>query len=408
MKILNFGSCNIDYVYSLAHIARAGETLHASGFNIFPGGKGLNQSIALARSGSFVYHAGCVGVDGTLLTDMLKDNGVDISYIKKVREKNGHAVIQVAADGENSIFINSGSNTMITKTDVDNTLSHFEKDDIILLQNEISNLEYIVNRAYEKEMCIVLNPSPINETIFKLNFNMLSYIMINEVEAKAISGFDDIEESLEFFKTNYPALRVIITLGKNGCVYQGENEIIYHPIYEVTAVDTTAAGDTFTGYFVSSVSRGDSIANALKRASCASAITVSRSGAATSIPVAAEVDKLIDSMNVKKIDFDSNRLMRRVEKCITDNISSVTLSDISDELGYSTVYTGSLIKKITGFTFKEYLHKKRVAFAAEQLRDTNAPISEIIQKCGYRNEGYFRKLFKEKYKVNPLEYRKRR
>ena len=141
MKILNFGSCNIDYVYSLAHIARAGETLHASGFNIFPGGKGLNQSIALARSGSFVYHAGCVGVDGTLLTDMLKDNGVDISYIKKVREKNGHAVIQVAADGENSIFINSGSNTMITKTDVDNTLSHFEKDDIILLQNEISNLE---------------------------------------------------------------------------------------------------------------------------------------------------------------------------------------------------------------------------------------------------------------------------
>ena len=87
MKILNFGSCNIDYVYSLAHIARAGETLHTSGFDIFPGGKGLNQSIALARSGSFVYHAGCVGVDGTLLTDILKDNGVDISYIKKVREK---------------------------------------------------------------------------------------------------------------------------------------------------------------------------------------------------------------------------------------------------------------------------------------------------------------------------------
>lgn len=301
MKILNFGSCNIDYVYSLAHIVREGETLHSDGFNVFPGGKGLNQSIALARAGSFVYHAGCVGIDGTLLTDTLSDNGVDISYIKRVREKNGHAIIQVSADGENSIFLYSGSNVMITETDVDNILSNFEKDDIILLQNEISNLEYIVNKAYQKGMCIILNPSPISETIFKLDFNMLSYIIINDVEAKEISGFDDYKDSLQFLKTNYPELRVVITLGKNGCVYQDKNEMIYHPIYEVTAIDTTAAGDTFTGYFVSCISRGENIANALKRASCASAITVSRLGAATSIPTAAEVDGLINTMSIKKM-----------------------------------------------------------------------------------------------------------
>ena len=123
MKILNFGTCNIDYVYSLTHIVRAGETLHSGGFNIFPGGKGLNQSIALARSGAQVFHAGCVGSDGDLLTDILSENGVDITHIKRVSDKNGHAIIQVSADGENSIFLHSGSNVMITKSDVDNTLS---------------------------------------------------------------------------------------------------------------------------------------------------------------------------------------------------------------------------------------------------------------------------------------------
>ena len=150
-------------------------------------------------------------------------------------------------------------------------------------------------------MCIILNPSPISETIFKLDFNMLSYIIINDVEAKEISGFDDYKDSLQFLKTNYPELRVVITLGKKGCVYQDKNEMIYHPIYEVTAIDTTAAGDTFTGYFVSCISRGENIANALKRASCASAITVSRLGAATSIPTAAEVDGLINTMSIKKM-----------------------------------------------------------------------------------------------------------
>ena len=186
MKILNFGSCNIDYVYSLHHIVKIGETETTHTLETFPGGKGLNQSIAVSRAGAKIYHAGCVGNDSKMLTDILQKNGVDISYLKTVDTKNGHAVIQVSSKGENSIFLYPGSNEMITKEYVDTVLDKFDAGDIIILQNEINNVDYIVEKAYQKGMCIILNPSPFNEKIHKINFNMLSYIVINEVELTEI------------------------------------------------------------------------------------------------------------------------------------------------------------------------------------------------------------------------------
>ena len=174
MKILNFGSCNIDYVYSMDHIVKVGETQTTYSLETFSGGKGLNQSIALARAGAEVYHAGCIGNDGEMLLDILNESGVDTSFVKKVDEKNGHAIIQVSAKGENSIFLYPGSNNMVTTEFIDEVLSHFGEGDILLLQNEISNLTYIIEKAYKKKMCIILNPSPINEVIEKIDFNMIS------------------------------------------------------------------------------------------------------------------------------------------------------------------------------------------------------------------------------------------
>ena len=132
MKILNFGSCNIDYVYSLDHIVEAGETETSYKRETFPGGKGLNQSIAVAKAGAKIYHAGCTGCDGDILSDILSENGVDISYLKKVSENNGHAVIQVSAKGENSIFIYPGSNEAVSKDYIDAVLENFGQGDIIL------------------------------------------------------------------------------------------------------------------------------------------------------------------------------------------------------------------------------------------------------------------------------------
>lgn len=186
MKILNFGSCNVDYVYSMERIVAPGETLSASKMELFPGGKGLNQSVAVAKAGAKVYHAGIIGNDGDMLFDILHKNGVDTTYINRVDAKNGHAIIQVDESGENSIFVHKGTNGMITERFVDCVIENFEKGDIILLQNEINNLEYIIDKAYQKGMRIFFNPSPFNQKLLEIPKGKVDVILdtdtYNEVD----------------------------------------------------------------------------------------------------------------------------------------------------------------------------------------------------------------------------------
>lgn len=289
MKILNFGSCNIDFVYKLDHIVTIGETETSNSMQVFPGGKGLNQSVALAKAGMEVYHAGCIGTDGEMLTDVLESNGVDISNIKKVDEKTGHAIIQVSNKGDNSIFLYSGSNAKITEEFVDEVLDKFQKGDMLLLQNEINKIDYIIEKAYKKGMYIIFNPSPYNDEIKNLDFNMLSYIIINEVEMSELTQCDNPKDGLKYFAKNYPKLKIIITLGSEGSMYSDTEKVVFQPSFKVKAIDTTAAGDTFTGYFFAQTAMGNSVENSLKIASVASAIVVSRKGASVSIPMLNEV-----------------------------------------------------------------------------------------------------------------------
>ncbi len=406
MKILNFGSCNIDYVYSLDHIVNVGETLSSQNLSVYPGGKGLNQSIALARAGCHVYHAGCVGGDGKILTDTLLKNGVDTKYINIVDSTTGHAIIQVSRDGENSIFIHPGSNGMITKEHIDNVLSHFEKGDILVLQNEINDIDYIIDRAYKNDMQIVLNPSPISKNLVDIDFNKLSYLILNEVEIKCFSASDDIYISLEFLKTRYPDLHVMLTLGKNGCIYQKGDYNYFHPIFETEVVDSTAAGDTFLGYFVAGIAKSSDIPTILKYASAAAAIAVSRTGAAPSIPTASEVETALKTMKIKPSDMASKRILKTIDDYINKDISTANLAELSKILGYSTVYTGNVVKKVTKMSFVEYLQTRRLDFAVNLLKNTEMSISEIIKTCGYSNESYFRRIFKEQYNTTPLKYRR--
>ena len=289
MKILNFGSCNLDYVYAMDHIVRVGETQSATGRETFPGGKGLNQSIAIARAGAQVFHAGCVGRDGNMLREVLSESGVDLSYLSTVDSPNGHAVIQVSAKGENSIFLYAGSNAMVSREIVDEVLTHFDEGDILLLQNEISNVPYIIEKAHEKRMQIIFNPSPFTEELREIDLGRLTYLILNEVEARDISDADDPKDILTYFHTTYPDLRVMLTLGKEGSVYSDRNCEIRQEIYPADVVDTTAAGDTFTGYFVAGIAAGEDYAKILKTATAASSIAVSRAGAAPSIPHRQEV-----------------------------------------------------------------------------------------------------------------------
>lgn len=408
MKILNFGSCNIDYVYYIDHITAVGETQTINRLEIFPGGKGLNQSIAAVRAGAEVYHIGCVGNDGKMLTDILEKSGADTTYLKNVNEKNGHAIIQVSADGENCIFICPGSNERITKELIDAALADFGADDIVLLQNEISNTDYVVKKAYEKKMRIVFNPSPFNEKISKIDLNMISYLVLNEVEIKYISGCDNYGEGLSRLKRNYPKLKVILTLGKKGCIYADSEQEKRQSAFCVKSVDTTAAGDTFTGYFAAGIAAGDSIADILKTASAASAISVSKHGAAPSIPDRAEVETKMAEMKEYDCESRDRLLKRQIERYISENPKTASLEELSERLQYSKVYTGNLVKKLSGKTFSELVKNMRCAAAAKLLENTDIPIGEIIAATGYENETFFRKIFREKYGVNPGEYRKKR
>lgn len=289
MKILNFGSCNIDYVYSLDHIVENGETESTQRLETFCGGKGLNQSIALKKAGADVCHAGLIGEGGDFLVDFLRENGVDVTFLKRIREKNGHAIIQVAKNGDNSIFLYPGSNALLTEEYIDDVLSSFGAGDWLLLQNEINKLLYIVERAYARGMNIILNPSPYNAAIDEIDFSKVSYLILNEIEAKEISKRATPAEALSYFAENFPRLKVVMTLGKRGSVYRDAHTQVLCPSFRVETVDTTAAGDTFTGYFAVGMARGRDVNDALTTASCAAAVSVTRNGAAPSIPSMEEV-----------------------------------------------------------------------------------------------------------------------
>ncbi len=289
MKILNFGSCNIDYVYEVENIVRGGETISSNNLKIFAGGKGLNQTIAVARSGNEIYHAGCIGKDGLFLKNMLDDEKVNTKYLKISENQTGHAIIQVDKKGENSIILYKGTNHLIDKAHIDLVLNDFTDGDILILQNEISNLNYIVDKAHERQIKIALNPSPIDQNILDLDFTKINFLILNEREAIEISKTVNLDSACDFFTTNYPKLNVIITLGKNGSVFLNGKENYACNAFSANAVDTTGAGDTFLGYFVSNLANTGDVVASLNIASMAAAISVTKNGAAQSIPYKEQV-----------------------------------------------------------------------------------------------------------------------
>lgn len=291
MKVLNFGSLNVDYVYNVDHMVQGGETLSSSGMNIFLGGKGFNQSAALAKAGLEVYHAGQIGEDGLGFLDGCKEYGIHSDFVRKVEGKSGHTIIQVDKNGQNCILLYGGSNRSITKDFVDEVLSHFEKGDFLVLQNEINMMDYIIDAAYEKGMVIVLNPSPMDAYLDNCDMNKVSYFLLNEIEGAQLTGEEDLDKVPAKLLEKYPNAKIVLTLGQEGSVYMDKEQTVRQGIYKVKAVDTTAAGDTFTGYFIAGVIAGEPIPQVLSRAAKASAIAVSRKGAAPSIPFRKEVEE---------------------------------------------------------------------------------------------------------------------
>lgn len=289
MKIYNIGSANVDYVYQVPHFVRPGETLSASSMQVFPGGKGLNQSVALGKAGADAIHCSLVGESDGWLIQMLRDAKVDTTYTKAISGPSGHAIIQVDENGQNCILLFAGANHCFTAEHFEKVLENAEAGDILLVQNEINGLNELFEIAHRKQMQIALNPSPFHESLLQLPLAYVTYWILNETEGKGFTGKEDFQDILDALYSRYPNSNVILTAGKDGAYFRSAKEQLFVPAQKVQAVDTTAAGDTFTGYFLAMIAKGSTVEDAMKTATKAAAITVSRKGAAVSIPWANEV-----------------------------------------------------------------------------------------------------------------------
>ncbi len=294
MKILDFGSINIDLVYRVPHIVRPGETLSGSSLSNHAGGKGANQAAALAKAGAEVFLAGKIGMDGSWILEKLEEVGVNTGFVEKSSERTGHAVIQVSDDGENAIVLFGGGNREISGEDAVKVLDRFEEGDILLLQNEISSIPFIMEKAYEKGMKIFFNPAPFDDEILNYPLDTVDVFIVNETEGSGLcGGAEDSETIMDRLVSAYKGKEIILTLGARGVLYGRDSLRISAGVVDVPVVDTTAAGDTFTGYYIEGYVRGLETEKLLSRACAASSLTVTKPGAMESIPFSGEVDDLV-------------------------------------------------------------------------------------------------------------------
>ena len=289
--IVNFGSLNIDYVYRQDHIVAPGETISSNGFSIHAGGKGLNQSVAIARASGEVVHAGAFGYDGLFLKSMLEDSGVDVSLLKEMDKcKNGHAIIQVDKQGENAIVLYEGTNGEIDRDYIDLVIKSLNGNETVLFQNEISEIAYAMKVAKEAGCSIVLNPAPMNEKVLGYPLELVDTFIVNLIEGQELFGSESTDEIIENCLRKYSHCKIILTLGSEGAIYAAKDERIFVPAEKVSeVVDTTAAGDTFIGYYLALKDKNLKDQDALKTAAKAATICVAKKGAAISIPKLADI-----------------------------------------------------------------------------------------------------------------------
>ena len=295
-RLHNLGSLCIDRVYRVPKIAGSGETVASLDFSIYPGGKGANQSLAASKAGAKVSHFGCVGQDGLWLKDVLANGGVDASGVVEIEGDTGHAVIQVDDAGQNSIVIVGGTNRSISQEDMEAVVTGMESDDWLLLQNEINDLEVILELAAKHDRHVAFNVAPVDGREQAYDLSGVEVLIVNEVEAEALSHLTHADDVLDNLCTRFPSTHVVLTLGSEGLRYGFGSERMSLLAITVDAVDETAAGDAFIGFFMASLLRGETTHDALRLGSMAGAYAVTKAGAGVSIPTVEELDSFISAI----------------------------------------------------------------------------------------------------------------
>lgn len=283
MAIWNLGSINADYVYQMPHIPQPGETLASLDRNVFLGGKGANISVAAARAAAHVNHIGAVGVDGRWAVQRLLEYGVDTRNITEIATETAQAMIFVDPQGENTIVLHAGANAEIPQTILQNAMAEAETGDWLIIQNETNLQRTAANLGRKMGLKVGYAAAPFDADRVKAVLPYLDFLILNAVEAQQLH--DATGTSL----ADLPVKDVIVTLGGDGADWYGQGPVVHFDAIPVTSVDTTGAGDTFTGYVLAGLDRGMPMEQAIGQASIAGALMVTRHGTADVIPDLSEV-----------------------------------------------------------------------------------------------------------------------
>lgn len=299
MRVYNFGSINIDYVYRMTRFVQPGETLASESLETVLGGKGANQSVALARAGVDVMHLGRLGKTDQWAVDVLNDFGVNSDNIELLDSPSGHAIIQVDANGENSIVLHGGANQSFDSSTVASLLKDARAGDWLLLQNECNALDVVFDIAEKKQLNIAFNPAPMSAAVSRLPLERCKILILNEVEAVQLAGGDGAAGAAEDtqlitdLQQRFPDVIIALTLGSKGATLLQNGQSIHFSAPVVDVVDTTGAGDTFVGYFLAGIIEGLPATQSLQRACVAGSLAVTVAGATPGIPTLQAVNDLI-------------------------------------------------------------------------------------------------------------------
>ena len=291
MTVFNLGSINIDLVYTVPHFPAPGETLTTLDYQRMLGGKGANQSIALARAGGQVVHIGATHAEDGWIRDEMRLAGVDISAVQTSQTATGHAVVSVSGDGENQILLWPGANHAINMTQAIGTLDSAREGDWALLQNETCGADEFVGAARQRGLKIAYSAAPFDAAVTARLLPHTDLLVINEVEAAALT------DMLGKPAADAAIPHLVITKGSDGADYHGLDGSLHQPAFRVSPVDTTGAGDCFFGYLLAGIAQGGDMASSLRLASAAAALQVTRPGAAAAIPTRAAVDEFLTSQD---------------------------------------------------------------------------------------------------------------
>ena len=297
-KICVIGSLNMDLVVNVDEMPKKGQTLIGSKFKEIPGGKGANQAVAASRLGGDVYMIGKVGNDGfgQSLLKQLKADKIKTDYVQIEEGPSGVALITVDKNAENSIVVSPGANFKLEESDIDKCIDGIKESEIVVIQLEtpIDTIKYALEKSKELGKFTILNPAPavkLSDDIIK-NVDLLTP---NETELEILSGVkieneDDIKKAANVM-IQKGVKQLIVTLGSKGSLYLDKDNVKFKKSYKVEAIDTTAAGDSYTGALAVAFSKGKDIDEAMDFASKVGALCVTNVGAQTSIP------SLYDFMN---------------------------------------------------------------------------------------------------------------